>query len=1171
MILATVVLLLAACSGAPVDSKPPSDTSSTPTDCDAVWYADLDGDGFGDPTLAVTACEPPGDQVADGTDCDDANALAHPGAEEICTTPFDADCDGAFSFLDADLDGTAACEDCDDANPSVHPGAAEFCDGADSDCDGVVDDAPVDGRVYYRDADGDGFGDVASGAEACDAPADGTTDARDCDDADPEVSPTATETCDGVDNDCDGTVDGALAIDAVIWWDDADGDGWGDGPTQSAGCEAPTGSVDVPGDCDDLEPEVNPDAPETCNGVDDDCSGVVDGADVTDATTWYADRDADGWGNDTSTVAACDAPADHVASGGDCDDTDATVAPDLDEVCDDQDNDCDGGVDEADAVGAPTWYADTDGDLYGDSAVAATACAAPAGFVARWGDCDDTADDVSPAGVETCDTRDEDCDGEVDEDSAVDAILWYVDADADAYGDPTVTHAACAAPSGFVGNATDCDDGDDAVSPGSTELCNSVDDDCDATVDEATAADATTWYADTDVDGYGDPSVVTVACTAPAETVSDGTDCDDGDPAFHPGASESDCADPNDYNCDGSVGLTDADLDGWEACADCDDGSADVAPGAAELCNLVDDDCDGVVDGAGAVGAGTWYQDADGDGYGTSTSVDHACALPVGFVTNASDCDDALAAVSPSGTELCATPYDDDCDGDTSERRTPDCTRYYLDFDEDSFGSSSSICACAAEDLFTADDADDCDDGDAAVNPDAVEDTSNGIDDDCDGTVDSSLLADAPLAAYGDNDNDNAGGAVALGDVDGDGWVDLLMGAYGADTAADNAGAAYLILGGTTGEVTASNADAVLLGTAVDGDAAGYSVAVGDIDADGYGDLLVGAYGNQTGGRDAGAAYVLYGPVLGSVDLAASTGLLWGVARSDHAGVDVAVLGDTDGDTVSEVAVGATGVDAAASAAGAVYIFGGGPTGSLSMASADAEITGEDTSDTLGGDIAGGADTNGDGLADMILGCANDDVSGAGTVFVFEGPLTSGAASAVAAALLTGVTANDAAGSGVDFAGDLDGDGYEDVVIGASEASSGGRIYLVYGPFSGTTSLSGADATLDAPAAAEAGRAVAGVGDIGGDGVPDVLIGGYEDATIGADAGAAWVVSGAFTGTGTLPEDAVGTWFGGAGDTAGVAVGGGGDFDGDGVWDMVVGAQNADPDGVEVGGAFLIW
>ena len=665
--------------------------------CEPVMhYQDRDHDGYGDPETGWETCQDKG--ITDGSDCDDTDPDIHPGAEDDCAVDVDFNCDGSIGYADVDGDGAPACEDCDDTDGARSPFGFETCDGVDQDCDGSVDDDPLDGRYYYADADADGFGDAEVEVRTCELPEGYTTDVSDCDDTNAAVNVDADEVCDGLDNDCDGATDDDSALDAVTWYRDGDEDGWGNADIVEVACEQPTRFTTEVGDCDDTDAAVNPGAIEVCNGVDDDCDDGVDDSEATDALTFYTDADGDGHGDTDSIVLACELADGLSDLADDCDDADVTAYPDAPESCDDVDDDCDGTVDE-DATDGASWYEDGDGDGYGAGA-ATVACDAPSGFVADGTDCDDGDFDVHPDAVETCDSVDQDCDGTTDEDPT-DAATWYADSDHDGYGGGT-GRASCTQPTGYLASSSDCDDGDAAVSPAATETCDGEDDDCDGTVDEASASDAPTWYADTDGDGYGDPGSAVRACSAPAGTVSNASDCDDADAAIHPGATESDCLDPIDYNCDGSVGDTDADGDGYSACADCDDADADVSPAVTEVCDGRDDDCDGTVDGPGAIGGATWYADTDGDGFGDPDVSQAACEEPAGFVADASDCDDGDDAVSPGAIETCATTADDDCDGDANPRNADGCTRFYFDYDGDGYGSTSNACLCEGEGYLTA-------------------------------------------------------------------------------------------------------------------------------------------------------------------------------------------------------------------------------------------------------------------------------------------------------------------------------------------------------------------------------------------------------------------------------------------------------------------------------------
>ncbi|MCB9677907.1 MAG: hypothetical protein H6737_22605 [Alphaproteobacteria bacterium] len=253
------------------------------------------GDDTPEPTPVPTPVpiDADGDGYAEDVDCDDADPEVHPDAPELCDG-VDNDCDGAVDddvvtldwYDDADQDGfgdaSGAAEsscapvagrvddatDCDDADASVRPDAAEICNGVDDDCSGTADDG-LTFQDWFTDDDGDGYGDASdTPVSACEDVAGRVLDATDCDDADADVSPAATEVCDGVDQDCDGSVDeGVLSTFSV----DLDGDGYG---AEVEACADPDGpGTEVPGDCDDGAASVFPGAPELCDGADSDCAG----------------------------------------------------------------------------------------------------------------------------------------------------------------------------------------------------------------------------------------------------------------------------------------------------------------------------------------------------------------------------------------------------------------------------------------------------------------------------------------------------------------------------------------------------------------------------------------------------------------------------------------------------------------------------------------------------------------------------------------------------------------------------------------------------------------------------------------------------------------------------------------------------------------------------------
>lgn len=241
--------------------------------------------------------------------------------------------------VDDDGDGYAERQgDCDDFRADVRPGAVEACDGADNDCDSVVDDGAL--TTYYRDVDADHYGDSANSVIGCSMPLGYAADGGDCDDRDPDFHPLAPETCtDPSDYNCDGTVG----------FRDDDGDGY-------AACT----------DCNDASASVHPGAAEVCNGADEDCDNVSDDGVLI---TYYVDQDSDGHGDAATSVMACSPPTGYVTPSDDCDDAVSTTHPGATETCNGGvDDDCDGGADDLDnnVPVKPVWCLDYDGDSYCD-------------------------------------------------------------------------------------------------------------------------------------------------------------------------------------------------------------------------------------------------------------------------------------------------------------------------------------------------------------------------------------------------------------------------------------------------------------------------------------------------------------------------------------------------------------------------------------------------------------------------------------------------------------------------------------------------------------------------------------------------------------------------------------------------------------------------------------
>ena len=784
----------------------------------SIWYPDGDGDGFGSAAGEVTDCFAPVGYVQDGGDCNDDVDSINPDADEDCDG-IDNNCDGDVDndvtfftvYADGDSDGFGdpltteeVCDDvvgflreagdCDDDDPAVRPTAIEVCNTIDDDCDGLIDmeDDTLDLSTarWYLDSDGDGFGDSDVEDITCTPDSGYVMDDTDCDDDDVAISPAETEICDfGVDNDCDGAIDEDDADGAPTWYDDADGDGFGDPGAGANACYRPVGKTDAftARDCDDTDPAIHPAAAEICDLVDNDCDFRIDDADPkrVDAPFTYLDADGDSFGDQNFGVRLCSPPPQYVGNFGDCDDDESSINPDAPELCDEIDNDCDQLIDDLDNDLDPllltTFFLDQDNDGYGNPVQPYAACVAPPGYIEDNTDCNDFSADTRPFAPEVCDGIDNDCDGL--QDDGVEIPLWYPDGDNDGFGDG-IGNQNCTALSGHSAYDGDCDDGDAAINPGHDEICDSKDNDCNSLIDELDpGVIADRWYRDVDVDGYGDESDELVSCFQPSGYVRDDNDCDDGEPALNPGATET--CDGIDNDCDFLVddqdttlvateywpdddgdGFGDGTRDSVIACnepagfapsdTDCDDFDDTLHPNGPEICDCIDNDCDSQIDdddpSLDLITAQQGFTDADSDGFGDITSPvgSPTCVPGSGLVFDDNDCDDGDVITYPGAPELC-DGEDHNCDGNNAD---PPET-WSVDVDGDGFGDSTDQVTQCAQPLGYVFADNDCDDNDPAKHPDAPE-ICDGDDNDCDTWI--------------DDQDDDVVGATWYADYDGDGF-----------------------------------------------------------------------------------------------------------------------------------------------------------------------------------------------------------------------------------------------------------------------------------------------------------------------------------------------------------------------------------------------------------------
>lgn len=351
-------------------------------------------------------------------------------------------------------------------------------------------------------------------------------------------------------------------------------------------------------------------------------------------------------------------------------------------------------------------------------------------------------------------------------------------------------------------------------------------------------------------------------------------------------------------------------------------------------------------------------------------------------------------------------------------------------------------------------------------------------------------------------------------DIDGDSVVDFVAGVLANDRGGAAAGAVFVVSGGVGGTSAVDDvASAVMIG-ADPGDYLGTAAAMlDDADGDGTGEVVAGAYANDDGGTDAGAVYLWDGPS-GTVLASSADVVLLGESAGDAA-YAVGTGGDVDGDGTDDLVVGAPFADGAGAARGAVYVVFGPPSSSGDLSLADGKYLGNADADYAGYEVAIVGDASGDGLADVAVTALGSDEGAAdgGSVYLIDGPADSSSELNAAFASFHAEGADDSAGWSLGVGADLDGNGYADVLVGAPEADSAavdaGAAYVLLAPFSGHRGFASADARLLGIRAGDrAGESCALAPDVTGDGCDDALIGGMNHDSSGSEDGGAWLVLG---------------------------------------------------------------
>ncbi len=411
--------------------------------------------------------------------------------------------------------------------------------------------------------------------------------------------------------------------------------------------------------------------------------------------------------------------------------------------------------------------------------------------------------------------------------------------------------------------------------------------------------------------------------------------------------------------------------------------------------------------------------------------------------------------------------------------------------------------------------------------------------------------------------SDNAGAdyfsfsLAGAGDVDGDGYDDVIVGAYGDDDGGASSGSAYVYYGSATGldlgseaKLTASDAGA--------GDRFGGTVAgAGDVDGDGYDDVLVGAQADTVTGYGSGSVYVYLGAATGVVAGSEQKLSASDAALGDNYGIAISSAGDLDADGFDDIVVGSAFDDDGGSASGSVYVYYGSASGPTASSEQKLVASDSSTNQTFGYAVAGLGDVDGDGYSDVGVG-ARGDTSLTGAVYVYRGSVTGLASSTEVKITASGGTTYERFGQSIG-GGDLDGDGYDDLLVGApydgDAGSFAGAAYMYRGGVSGIDPTTEVQLTASNAAANDFfGHSVAVAGDLNGDGYDDVVVGAYGNDDGATDGGAAYVWFGAATGLAVSSEAILVPPDISRDMDFGRAVSGAGDLDGDGADDLLVGA-----------------
>jgi hypothetical protein len=573
--------------------------------------------------------------------------------------------------------------------------------------------------LWYPDTDGDGYG-AGNPVSACIQPINTSPNNLDCNNAIAAINPGATEICNGnIDDDCDGLADNADPnVIALVWYQDNDGDGKGNPNISLLSCLMPQGYVSNSLDCDDnsIAACPTPAMPVTSNVAD--VTAVFSWSGTTCAQNYsleYKLKSSPAW----NVILLDPWVVTYQASG---------LLPGLKyqwrikTLCNTAGNVGSAYTTVQNFTTKYRVYPDNDFDGFGNSFSASILIPTfpVVGYSLNNLDCNDNSNAINPAASEICNNNlDDDCDGLTDgADPQTVVTTWYQDNDSDGKGNPAVSQTACSQPIGYVSNNLDCDDNNVAVCPMPVAPLTSTITDVTTTVSWSgtncaqrynlqykrkvdvnwiyitLASNTLTYVFNNLLPGTKYQWRVSTVCDSVSNVVSSPIPVQNFTTRYrvYPDAD----GDGYGNSLSSAVFVATIPTPGYSSNnLDCNDNNSAAHPGGTEICNLADDNCNGITDEG--IPVSTYYLDIDNDGYGNVAFTILACTVPGGYASNSADCNDTNYNIRPNAPEICNGGLDDDCDGlvDNLDPGVTGQSTWYIDSDGDGLGDfATTLLSC---------------------------------------------------------------------------------------------------------------------------------------------------------------------------------------------------------------------------------------------------------------------------------------------------------------------------------------------------------------------------------------------------------------------------------------------------------------------------------------------